>query len=168
MRELKFGLVLQVTPLLSADHETLERRVLEPVKALGYRIRGIVSDDERAMILAAAQVFPNVGHQTCQSHCLREAATPIAEADQTFKKALKQAIRGLFYATCRALSHLPPEHPCHAILHTYAELIRNTLTEGSKPPFELGGLRVFEDLTHLEASLMRNRKKGVIHSWINS
>ena len=168
VRELKFGLVLQVTPVLWADHETLERRVLEPVKTLGYQIRGIVSDDERAMILAAAHVFPSVRHQTCQSHCLREAATPIAEADQTFKKALKQAIRGPFYATCRALSHLAPEHPCHAVLHTYAELIRNTLTEGSKPPFALGGLRVFEDLAHLEASLIRNRKKGVTRSWINS
>ena len=102
VRELKFGLVLQVTPLLSADHESLERRVLEPVKALGYRIRGIVSDDERAMILAAAHVFPGVRHQTCQSHCLREAATPIAEADQTFKKAIKQAIRGqIGRASCR-------------------------------------------------------------------
>jgi len=178
VRELKFGLVLQVTPLLSADgpaprtgraaskghlHGTLERRVLEPVKALGYQILGIVSDDERAMILAAAHVFPDVRHgpaaghfQTCQSHCLREAATPkvalrgraarsrgwaIADADQTFKKALKQAVRGPFYATCRALSHLAPEHPCHAVLNTYAELMaprtatfRNTLTEGSKPP----------------------------------
>ena len=46
VRELKFGSVLQVTPVLSADHRTLERRVLQPVKALGYRIRGVVSDDE--------------------------------------------------------------------------------------------------------------------------
>jgi hypothetical protein len=65
-RELKFGLVLQVTPVLSADHRTLERRVLQPVKALGYRIRGVVSDDERALLLAVAHVFPGVRHQTCQ------------------------------------------------------------------------------------------------------
>ena len=45
VRELKFGLVLQVTPLLSADHQTLERRVLQPVQALGYQVRGLVSDD---------------------------------------------------------------------------------------------------------------------------
>ena len=45
VRELKFGLVLQATPLLSADHQTLEQRVLQPVKALGYRVRGVVSDD---------------------------------------------------------------------------------------------------------------------------
>lgn len=167
-RELKFGLVLQVTPLLSADHSALEHRVLRPVKALGYHLRGVVSDDERALQLAVAHVFPGVRHQTCQSHCLRDAATPIVGADQAFKKALKQAIRAPFYVACRALSSLTPEDPRHAVLSIYAELIRSTLTEGSKPPFALGGLRVFEDLVRLEASLTRSRKRGAILSWINS
>ena len=164
-RELKFGLVLQVTPVLSADHQTLERRVLQPVKALGYRMRGIVSDDEKALQIAVVHVFPGVRHQTCQVHCLRDAATLIVEADQTFKKALKQAIRAPFYAACRAISQLALEDPCQAVLNTYAELIRSTLTEGSQPPFALGGLRVFEDLTRLEASLTRSQKKGGILSW---
>lgn len=168
VRELKFGLVLQVTPLLSANHPALERRVLQPVKALGYRVRGVVSDDEQAIVLAVAHVFPDARHQTCQSHCLRDAATPIVEADQALKKALKQAIRAPFYTVCRELSQLEVEDPCQAVLNTYAELIRSTLTEGSKPPFALGGLRVFEDLTRLEVSLTRNQKKGAIHSWLNS
>src|SRR5574341_1518793 len=80
VRELKFGLVLQVTPLLSADHQTLEHRVLQPVKALGYRLRGVVSDDEKALQIAVVHVFPGVRHQTCQVHCLRDAATLIVEA----------------------------------------------------------------------------------------
>jgi len=166
-RELKFGMVLQVTPLLSADHQTLERRVLQPVKARGYRMRGIVSDDEKALQIAVVHVFPGVRHQTCQVHGLRDAATPIVEADQAFKKALKQAIRAPFYEVCRAISQLMPEDPCQAVLNIYAELIRSTLTEGSKPPFALGSLRVFEDLTRLEASLTRSHKKGAIRSWIS-
>ena len=52
VRELKFGLVLQVVSVLSANHTILKTRVLQPVKALGYRIRGVVSDDERALCLA--------------------------------------------------------------------------------------------------------------------
>jgi hypothetical protein len=165
VRELKFGLVLQVMPVLSAGHQTLARQVLQPVKALGYRIRGVVSDDEQALQVAVARVFPDVHHQTCQVHCLRDAATPIVEADQACKKALKQAIRAPFYAACRALSHLALEDPCQTVLSTYAELIRSTLTEGSKPPFALGGLRVFEDLARLEASLHRSQEKGGILSW---
>lgn len=167
VRELKFGLVLNVTPLLSADHRTLERRVLQPVNALGYRVRGVVSDDEKAILLAVAHTFPGVDHQTCQSHCLRDASVPIVEADQALKKALKQAIRGPFYMVCRALGKLAPEDPRQVVLTTYADLIRSTLTEGSKPPFALGGLRVFEDLRRLETSLRRCRKKGATRSWIN-
>ena len=167
VRELKFGLVLHEVALLTADHRTLETRLLQPVKALGYRIRGIVSDDEKALQIAVAHVFPGVPHQTCQLHCLLDAAVPITDADRAFKKALKQAIRGPFYTACRALNQLAPTDPRYLVLSTYAELIRMTLTEGSKPPFVLGGLRVFEDLTRLEASLQHSRKKGAIRSWIN-
>lgn len=165
VRELKFGLVLQVVPLLSADHTTLEKCVLKPVKDLGYRIRGVVSDDEKALRIAVAPIFPGVPYQTCQVHGLREAARPIVDADQAFKKALKQAIRGPFYAAYRELRRLAPDARHHAVLSAYADLIRATLTEGSKPPFALGGLRVFEDLARLEASLQRNRKKGIIQYW---
>jgi hypothetical protein len=168
VRELQFSLVLHQAALLSTAHQTLATRLLQPVKDLGYRIRGLVSDDEPALRLAAADVLPGVPHQTCQLHCLRDAALPITEADQAFKKALKQAIRGPFYAVCRAIDQLAPDDPRRAVLSTYADLIRTTLTEGSKPPFALGGLRVFEDLTRLEASLRRSRKKGAIPFWINS
>ena len=168
VRELTFGLVLHQVSLLSTAHQTLAARLLQPVKALGYRVRGLVSDDEKALRLAVAMVFPDVPHQTCQVHCLRDAALPIVEADQAFKKALKQAIRSPFYAVCRAIDELAPDDPCQAVLSTYADLIRTTLTEGSKPPFALGGLRVFEDLARLDASLQRSRKKGAIRFWINS
>jgi hypothetical protein len=168
VRELKFGLVLNVLPLLSANHKTLGRRLLRPVKDLGYHLRGVVSDDEKALVIALAQTFPGVPHQTCQIHCLRDAAKPIADADRAFKKALKKAIRGPFYAACRALQEqLVANDPRAEVLRTYADLIRSTLTEGSKPPFALGGLRVFEDLTRLEASLQRSRQKGAIASWTN-
>jgi hypothetical protein len=166
VRELKFGLVLHEAALLTADHRTLAARLLQPVKALGYRLRGIVSDDEKALVLAVARTFPGGPHQTCQIHCLREAATPIANADRAFKKALKRAIRGPLYAACRALQvQLSPADLRGEVLQTYADLIRSTLTEASKPPFALGGLRVFEDLQRLEASLRRSRQKGGTRSW---
>jgi len=168
VRELKFGLILHQAALLSTAHQTLATQLLQPVKDLGYRVRGLVSDDEKALQLAAALVFPGVAHQTCQLHCLCDAARPIATEDQAFKKTLKQAIRGPFYAVCRAIDQLASDDPCLPVLRTYADLIRTTLTEGSKPPFALGGLRVFEDLTRLETSLQRSRKKGAIRFWINS
>lgn len=167
VRELKFGLVLQVVSVLSATHTTLETRVLQPVKALGYRIRGVVSDDEPALCRAITHMWPGVAHQTCQWHCLRDAAAPLVAADQAVKKALKQAIRVPLYAVCRTLDRLAPTDPRTLVLATYADLIRATLTEGSKPPFALGGLRVFEDLARLDASLQRSHQKGDIRFWPN-
>lgn len=165
VRELKFGLVVHEVSLFSTGQTTLERRLLQPLQVLGYRIRGVVSDDEKALVRAVAHVLPGRPHQTCQLHCLLDAATPIVERDQAFKKALKKAIRAPFYAVCRALERLAPEDPCSEVLNTYAELIRATLTEGSQPPFALGGLRVFQDLTRLAASLERSRQKGGIRCW---
>jgi len=168
VRELKFGLVLHVVSWLLTDHKPLQQPLLQPVKELGYRLRGIVSDDEKPLVIAGAQTFPGAAHQTCQIHCLCEAATPIAKADRAFKKELKQAIRAPFYAVCRSLQpQLASDDPRAEVLSTYADLVRSTLTEGSKPPFELGGLRVFEDLARLDASLKRCRQKGGTRSWIN-
>ena len=167
VRELKFGLVLHHVSLFSANQSTLEQRVLQPIEALGYRLRGVVSDDEKALRLAIASRWPHVPHQTCQVHCLRDAATPIVTADQALKKALKKAIRAPLYAVCRNLNQLAPEDLRYSVLSTYADLIRSTLTEGSKPPFALGGLRVFQDLARLEASLKRSQEKGGIRSWRN-
>jgi hypothetical protein len=165
VRELKVGLVLQVVSVLSATHTTLETRVLQPVTALDYRIRGVVSDAEMALCRAVAQVWPGVGQQTCQWQCLRDAAAPLMAAAHALKKALKHAIREPLYAVYRTLDRLASADPRSLVLATDAELIRVTLTEGSKPPFALGGLRVFADVGRLAASLQRRRQKGGIRCW---
>src|SRR5713101_30912 len=162
VRELKHGLVVHHVSLLNTDQRMLEKHLLQPIRALDYRIRGLVSDDEKALRLAIAHVVPAVPHQTCQVHCLRDAALPIVNADRTFKTALKKAIRAPFYAAARVLEALAADDPCATVLQSYADLIRSTLTEDSKPPFALGGLRVFEDLARLDASLRRSREKGGI------
>ena len=165
VRELKHGLVVHHVSLLNTDQRMLAKHLLQPVKALDYRIRGLVSDDERPLRLAIAQVWPSMPHQTCQVHCLRDAAQPIIDADRAFKTSLKKAFRAAFYAAGRALAQLAVDDPYAAVLLSYADLIRSTLTEDGKPPFALGGLRVFEDLTRLDASLRRSREKGGMRAW---
>jgi hypothetical protein len=143
VRELKFGLVRHAVALLTADPRTLAKCLLQPVKDLGYRLRGIVSDDAHALVIAVAKTFPGVPHQPCQIHCLREAARPIAHADRSCKKALKQALRGPFDTPCRTLQdQLAAEEPRAEVLRTYAELIRGTLTAANKPPLHWAAARV--------------------------
>jgi hypothetical protein len=162
VRELKFGLVLQVVPVLGATQPMLAKRVLRPINALGYRIRGVVSDEEVALCRAVAQVWPGAAHQTCHWHCLRDAAAPLLVADRALKKAVKRALHDPVAAMARTLERLAPQEPCTAVLATYTELIRTSLMEGSKPPFVFGSLRAFEALGRLEASLQRSQQKGGI------
>jgi len=157
---LKFGLVLQVVPVLSATPPTLVKRVLRPVNALGYRIRGVVSDEEVALCRAIAQVWPGTAHQTCHWHCLRAAAAPLLIADRALKKALKRTLGDSVMAVARTLERGAPADPCTGGLATYTEVIRTSRIESSKPPFVFGSLRTFAALGRGEASLQRNHQKG--------
>jgi hypothetical protein len=168
VRELRFGLVLQVVPVLAASQPMLETRVLRPINALGYRIRGVGSDEEVAWCQAIAQVWPGVAHQTCHWHCLRDAAAPLLAADRMLKKALTRTLRDPVAAIARTLERLIAEDPCMEVLATYTELIRTSLLEGSKPPFVFGSLRTCEALRRIEASLQRSQQKGGIRCWPNS
>jgi hypothetical protein len=162
VRELKFGLVLQVVSVLAATQPTLATRVLRPINALGYRIRGVVSDEEVALCRAIAQVWPGVAQQTCHWHCLRDAAAPLLAADRALKKAVKRALHDPVSAVARTLDRLSPEEPCTEVLATYTGLIRTSLLEGSKPPFVFGSLHTFEALGRIDASLQRSQQKGGI------
>ena len=44
---------------------------------------------------AVAHLFPDVAHQLCQFHYLREAAKLVFEADRHAKKDLKKRVRGI-------------------------------------------------------------------------
>lgn len=55
VRELHTGLTLQTVKVSSPGADTIQRRVLKPVQALGFPVRGIVSDAEDAI------------HRACQA-----------------------------------------------------------------------------------------------------
>jgi hypothetical protein len=61
---------------------------------------------------------------------------------------------------------LPENNPYRSVLLKYVRLLRFTLLIKGLPPFDLGGLRLVEQLTTLAASLQRAREKGGIVSWI--
>jgi hypothetical protein len=164
-RELTLGLTLITTLLSSRQSEALRQSLFEPILALGFRIRGIVSDAEEGIRDAVSVACPGVPHQACQAHCLREAAKPIFEADRALKTDLKRDFRPKLRAVRRKIATLTPTDPFQPILLDYADVLRTTLREGGVPPFELGGVRVFEALQAVEASLRRCQKKGGIRCW---
>jgi len=160
VRETQLDITLAAEILKTGDHKTIKAKLIEPIKQLGIPIRGVVSDAQESIQIAIEQALPGVPHQNCQYHCLREAGRPTFLADRAMKTELKKKLRGRLATARRAIGRLPDSSPYRPVLLKYARYIRFTLLEKSILPFDLGGLRMFQDLAALEASLHRARKKG--------
>lgn len=168
VRELTHDLTLWAVIVSNRSAENLRTQVVEPILSLGFRLRGVVSDAEEGVRDAFALSCPGIPHQACHTHCLREAAKPIFERDRALKTDLKRDFRPHLRQVRRQISALSPHHPFRPILSDYADILRLTLRQGGCPPFDLGGLQVFEDLQMLARSLRRCRKKGDILFWMRS
>jgi len=55
----------------------------------------VISDGQHSIRKAVQTVLPEVPHQLCHFHYLREAAKPVYEADRHAKKELKKLLRGV-------------------------------------------------------------------------
>jgi hypothetical protein len=96
LRDCLSGEVLLARSLLSACEADLAALLREVQQMLdGVPIRGVISDGQHSIRNAVQTTLPDVLHQLCHFHYLREAAKPIYEADRHAKKELKKHIRGV-------------------------------------------------------------------------
>jgi hypothetical protein len=71
------------------------RRSADLAAEIGVPIIGIASDKERSLVPAIAEVFPNVPHQFCQTHFLKNVAEPLKEDDQELARVAKETVLAL-------------------------------------------------------------------------
>src|SRR3954469_22018773 len=160
IRECLSGLVLLAHSLLSStatDLAGLLREVADDLAAIGIAVAGVVSDGQSPIRLAVAQVWPEVPHQLCHFHYLREAALPIYEADRHAKKELKKAVRGVRPIERKVEGR---DDEAARIVLGYCAAVRSALTDDGRPPLEATGLRLHDRLEAIEASLGRIEEKG--------
>src|SRR6266542_3942724 len=157
LRDCLSGEVLLARSLLSATQADLAALLEEVRDALEVPVTAVVSDGQRSIRNAVVRVFPGVPHQLCHFHYLREAATPIFEADRHAKKELKKRVRGI-----RPLERAVEERddPEATLVRGYAVAVRCALTDAGLPPLDAPGLRLQERLTQIQASLQRLEEKG--------
>lgn len=168
VRELRTHLTLQAVKVTNQRRLTIRDQVLKPVARLGFRIRGVVSDSEDALQWAVNALWPGCPHHACHFHVLREAARPLMEADQHWMVGIKRELRAKLRPVRLALQALPETSPRRSILLDYAEALRTCLRVSSLAPFQLGGLRLMDDLRAIAASLRRCQKKLTIRAWLTS
>lgn len=149
--------VLLARSLLSATQDDLAALIHQVIEALPVPIVGVISDGQRSIRAAVRQALPEVPHQLCHFHYLREAAKPIYEADRHAKKELKKHLRGV----------RPIERQCEGrhdaeatVSRAYCQAVRSALTDDGRPPLAAAGLKLHARLTAISDSLERVAKKG--------
>jgi len=152
VREVLSGEVLVAHALLSSSQEDLAALLAEAKAMLPEKVvvSGIVSDGQQAIRLAVATVFPDVAHQLCHFHYLREAAKPIYEADRHAKKELKKQVRGIRPIE-RSVEN--KEDKDSQAVRDYCLAVRAAITDDGHPPLCASGLKLHERLLHIAASI---------------
>ena len=156
LRDCLSGEVLLARSLLSSTQKDLAALLCEVTQALPVPIRGVISDGQKPIRKAVAQCLPGVPHQLCQFHYLREAATPIFEADRHAKTELKKLVRGVRPIE-RALEG--QEDSESQAMHGYCLAVRSALTDDGRPPLSASGLKLHDRLTQIADSLARVEEK---------
>ncbi len=157
LRDCLSGEVLLARSLLGSTEGELVPLLREVAAALPVPIRGVISDGQESLRNAVRTALPDVPHQLCQFHYLREAARPILEADRHAKVLLKKEVRGVRPLE-RALEGRDDAEATAA--RGYCLAVRSALTDDGRPPLCASGLRLHDRLTAIAASLGRVAEKG--------
>jgi hypothetical protein len=77
VRDCVSGEILLARPLLSEREADLVTLLKEVQATFSVPIRGVISDGQKSIRNAVATAFPDIPHQLCHIHYLREAAKPV-------------------------------------------------------------------------------------------
>ena len=149
LRDCLSGEVLLAQSLLSATQHDVATLLNQVKQALTVPIIAVLSDGPHAIRKAVQRAFPHVPHQLCHFHYLREAATPIYEADRHAKKALKKYVRGVRPLERQMEGRTEAESK---IIRGYCSAMRSALTDDGRPPLAASGLKLHDRLRATLAS----------------
>jgi hypothetical protein len=182
VRELRTTLTLR-SGWLSRQDQTAFVNFLQPIRDLGLPVVAVISDKERGLLPAVAEVFPQARHGFCQTHYLKNAAAPVAEADEAMKITLRKGVRdkvgdlirrekaeapGVLTVTGLLPSPVeetpgqetPTQQPPDPIAQEREDIVqdllrrvRYLLTLKGRPPVRLAGIEMFERLGEVETCL---------------
>ncbi|MBD3340613.1 MAG: hypothetical protein GF353_16010 [Candidatus Lokiarchaeota archaeon] len=88
--------VLATRKFDSLDHETLRDTIEELKDLYGVEIVGWVSDKQNLIIKCHDTFYPEIPHQYCQYHFLRNLWNHLAKLDSKVYLPLKKAVNGLY------------------------------------------------------------------------
>ena len=164
VRDALTGRVLAAENVTSSETAVM-KALLAPVVALEVKVLGTITDAQESELKAVEELWPEVPHQVCQFHALRDAAQPAFEADKKVKTAMRKHLQPKVRAVRKQLKqHLsqasPEEAKQLAVLDDYAAGIVTALNTDGVQPFTYAAVEAAQALDDVEASLQRLPKRG--------
>jgi hypothetical protein len=151
--------ILLARPLLSSTQGDLTALLTEvkcQLKQLEVPVKGVISDGEETIGSAVAFVFPEVPHQLCQFHYLKDATKPLYEADRNAKTQLKKHLRGVRPIERALEEQSTPENEA---IRGYCLAVRAALTDDGRSPLQPSGLKLHDRVTLVSDSIARVQEK---------
>jgi hypothetical protein len=174
VRDTLTGRVLAAEQVTSSETAVM-KALLTPVAALDVPVLGTITDAQESELQAVEQLWPEVPHQVCQFHALRDASQPAFEADRKIKTALRKQMQPKVRVVRKFLAQQiplapPAEAEQFAVLDGYAAGILTGLNTEGRQPFKYAAVEAAEALDEVAASLKRLAKKGqrLAHWWRKS
>src|SRR5438105_10108521 len=164
VRDALTGRVLAAENVTSSETAVM-KALLAPVVALGVKVLGTITDAQESELKAVEELWPEVPHQVCQFHALRDAAQPAFEADKKVKTAMRKALQPKVRALRKQLKRDIPQGPAEeanqlGVLDDYASAVLTALNRDGLAPLDFAAVHTAQDLDEVEASLQRLSKKG--------
>jgi hypothetical protein len=164
VRDALTGRVLAAENVTSSETAVM-KALLAPVVALEVPVLGTITDAQESELLAVEQLWPDVPHQVCQFHVLREASRPAYEQDRKLKTALRKQLQPKIKdLRAQVKGHLAGASGAEAeqlsVLDAYALGVLTALNRDGTLPFEYPAVRAGEDLDEVETSLEHLSQKG--------
>jgi hypothetical protein len=164
VRDALTGRVLAAENVTSSETAVM-KALLAPVVALGVPVVGTITDAQESELQAVEQLWPDVPHQVCQFHVLREASRPAYEQDRKIKTALRKRLQPKIkdlrtQVKGQLVGASGAEAEQFAVLDAYALGVLTALNRDGTLPFEYPAVRASEDLDEVETSLQHLAKKG--------
>lgn len=161
LREVRCGRVLAAANLRwNASDEVA--KLIDEVLALGLPIVGVISDHQESIRWAVARKLAGVPHQVCQYHYLQQLALPAVAEDRALKTELKPRIGRIGRIERRVEEKRAAEKLASAeaeVVQDYCLAIRTCMNQDRKYPLDPSGIRLYEHLHQVAASIDRCLKQ---------
>jgi len=164
VRDALTGRVLAAEQMSSSETEVM-KALLAPVVALEVMVPSTITDAQESELKAVEDLWPQVPHQVCQFHALRDASKSAYETDKQVKTAMRKRlqpkVRALRKQIKKRLATASPEEAKQlAVLDDYTTGVLTALNTDGLQPFKYATVQASKILDEIEASLEQLGKKG--------